>query len=153
MTTLRLPCLSRAAALLLTGCLFAASSPLKAQGAARAFNVFLDCSGFFCDETFVRTEIVSVNWVRERTAADVHILATTQPTGGGGTRYSVAFIGQHRFEGVVDTLTYDAPQASTDDETRRGLTHILQVGLVRYLARTSAVERVVVSYTEAKATD
>jgi hypothetical protein len=155
MLLLRLPSVTRTTAgfLLVAACLLATWSPLAAQGGARAFNVFLDCSGFFCDETFVRTEIVSVNWVRERTAADVHILATTQPTGGGGTRYSVAFIGQHRFEGVIDTLTYDAPQASTDDETRRGLTHILQVGLVRYLARTSAVDRVVVSYTAAKATD
>ena len=32
-----------------------------AQGEARAFNVFLDCSGFHCDEEFFRTEIVSVN--------------------------------------------------------------------------------------------
>ena len=130
--------------LIAAACLLGASTPLAAQGAARAFNVFLDCSGFFCDETFVRTEIVSVNWVRERTAADVHILATTQPTGGGGTRYSVAFIGQRRFEGIVDTLTYDAPQASTEDETRRSLTRVFQLGLVRYLARTSAAERLAV---------
>ena len=128
-------------------------TPVAAQGAARAFNVFLDCSGFFCDETFVRTEIVSVNWVRERTAADVHILATTQPTGGGGTRYSVAFIGQRRFEGVIDTLAYDAPQSSTDDETRRSLTRVFQLGLVRYLARTSAIARLTVSFEPAKATD
>ena len=126
---------------------------LGAQQAARAFNVFLDCSGFFCDEEFVRTEIVSVNWVRERTAADVHVLATSQPTGGGGARYSLAFIGQHRFAGIVDTLTYDAPQANTSDETRRGLSRVLQLGLVRYLARTSAGERLAVTYSPAKVTD
>lgn len=56
----------------------------SAQQEARAFNVYLDCSDFFCDHEFFRTEIVSVNWVRERTAADVHVLATSQPTGGGG---------------------------------------------------------------------
>ena len=153
--TVRFPSIMCPARRLLAAAVFllAACSPLSAQGAARAFNVFLDCSGFFCDETFIRTEIVSVNWVRERTAADVHILATTQPTGGGGTRYSVAFIGQHRFEGVIDTLTYDAPQSSTDDETRRGLVRIFQVGLVRYLARTSALDRLSVSYTPPKASD
>ena len=126
---------------------------LGAQQDARAFNVYLDCSGFFCDEEFFRTEIVSVNWVRERTAADVHVLATSQPTGGGGARYSLAFIGQHRFDGVVDTLAYDAPQSNTGDETRRALTRTLQLGLVRYLARTSSAERLAVTYTARKATD
>ena len=151
----RIAALTRVTArlLFLTACLLAPAAQLAAQGDARAFNVFLDCSGFYCDETFVRTEIVSVNWVRERTAADVHILATTQRTGGGGTRYSVAFIGQHRFEGVIDTLAYDAPQASTDDETRRSLTRVFQLGLVRYLARTGAIDRLAVTYTPAKATD
>jgi hypothetical protein len=140
-------------ALFVAACLLTAWMPLAAQGGARAFNVFLDCSGFFCDETFIRTEIVSVNWVRERTAADVHILATTQPTGGGGTRYTVAFIGQHRFEGVIDTLTYDAPQSSTGDETRRSLTRVFQIGLVRYLARTKAIDQVVVTFTAAQVAD
>ncbi|MEP7002504.1 MAG: hypothetical protein ABI969_18580, partial [bacterium] len=97
--TVHRPSRSRAMvrAFVVTACLLTAWMPIAGQGGARAFNVFLDCSGFFCDESFVRTEIVSVNWVRERTVADVHILATTQATGGGGTRYSVAFIGQHRF--------------------------------------------------------
>ena len=126
---------------------------LGAQQDARAFNVYLDCSGFFCDEEFFRTEIVSVNWVRERTAADVHVLATAQPTGGGGARYSLAFIGQHRFEGVIDTLTYDAPQSNTGDETRRALARTLQLGLVRYLARTGSAERLAVTYSARKSTD
>jgi hypothetical protein len=129
------------------------ASSLRAQASARAFNVYLDCNGFFCDQEFFRTEIVSVNWVRERTAADVHILATSQPTGGGGARYSLSFIGQRRFEGVVDTLTYDAPQSNTDDETRRGLARTVQLGLVRYLARTSAAPRLTVTYVAPKTSD
>jgi hypothetical protein len=133
--------------------LVARGDPIRAQQSARAFNVFLDCSGFFCDEEFIRTEIVSVNWVRERTAADVHVLATSQPTGGGGAHYSLAFIGQHRFERIVDTLTYDAPQSNTGDETRRGLSRTVQLGLVRYLARTSSADRLAVTYTPAKEAD
>ena len=124
-----------------------------AQQDARAFNVFLDCSSFFCDQEFVRTEIVSVNWVRERTAADVHILGTSQPTGGGGARYSLAFIGQNRFAGIIDTLTYDAPQSNSSDDTRRGLVRTIQLGLVRYLARTDAAGRLAIAYTAAKSTD
>jgi hypothetical protein len=114
---------------------------------ARAFNVYLDCSGFFCDSEFFRTEIVSVNWVRERSSADVHILVTTQPTGGGGTKYTLAFVGQLMFAGVSDTLDYAAPQASTEDETRKALARMIQLGLVRYLARTPAAARLAVTYT------
>lgn len=142
-----------AIAFLLAGALTLPHDPLGAQQDVRAFSVYLDCSGFYCDQQFFRTEIVSVNWVRERTVADVHLLVTTQPTGGGGERYSLAFIGQNRFAGVVDTLAYDAPQAATDDETRRALARTLQLGLVRYLARTSAAGRVAVTYTPAKSTD
>jgi hypothetical protein len=129
------------------------SRSLSAQQEARAFNVYLDCSGVDCDQQFFRTEIVSVNWVRERTAADVHVLVTTQPTGGGGERYSLAFIGQNKFAGVVDTLAYDSPQAATEDETRRALVRTLQLGLIRYLARTSSAKRLAVTYTPAKGTD
>ena len=126
--------------------------PVSAQS-SRAFNVFLDCSGFYCDDTFFRTEIISVNWVRERSVADVHVLTTTQPTGGGGTRYSLAFIGQHRFDGVIDTLAYEAAQSNTEDDTRRGLSRVLQLGLVRYLARTSASARLAITYTPTPVAD
>lgn len=131
--------------LLMLAAVPARSARAQTEG-ARAFNLYLDCSGFFCDNEFFRTEITSVNWVRERTASDVHILATTQPTGGGGARYTLAFIGQNRFAGVVDTLEYVAPQSNTRDETRRGLARTIQLGLVRYLARTTAAERVTISY-------
>ena len=119
----------------------------------RAFAVFLDCSGFYCDEEFFRTEVVSVDWVRERSAADVHVLVTRQFTGGGGQLLTLAFIGQRRFGGIGDTLTYVSPQAGTSDETRRGLLHTIQLGLVRYLARTSAGSRVTLSYAAASVTD
>jgi hypothetical protein len=125
----------------------------RAQAEARPFNVFLDCSGFFCDEEFFHTEIVSVNWVRERTVADVHVLATSQPTGGGGTHYTLAFIGQHKFEGIGDTLSYVAPQSNTSVETRGALSRTIQLGLVRYLARTTSAERLVVTYTAARTGD
>jgi hypothetical protein len=137
-------------------CIVASLAPrsiARAQAEARPFNVFLDCSGFFCDEEFFHTEIVSVNWVRERTVADVHVLATSQPTGGGGTHYTLAFIGQHRFEGIGDTLSYIAPQSNTSVETRGALSRTIQLGLVRYLARTTSAARLVVTYTAARTGD
>ena len=144
--------LTLAIALSIVACLLPRSIA-RAQAEARPFNVFLDCSGFFCDEEFFHTEIVSVNWVRERTVADVHVLATSQPTGGGGTHYTLAFIGQHKFEGIGDTLSYVAPQSNTSVETRGALSRTIQLGLVRYLARTTSAERLVVTYTAARTGD
>ena len=51
-----------------------------------ALRVLFDCPNYGpgCDFDFLRTEITWVNWVRDREAADVHALITTQQTGGGG---------------------------------------------------------------------
>ncbi len=138
------------ASMVAVGSLCVGEKTAQAQGGAdRAFNVFLDCSGFYCDNEFFRTEIVSVNWVRFRNEADIHILATTQPTGGGGTYYTFAFLGQRNFAGLADTLTWIAPQASTSDETRRGIARTLQLGLVRYLVRSGASDRLTVTFAPA----
>src|SRR5689334_1307571 len=79
--------------------------------------VFLDC-GMMCDEEFIHTEVKYVNWVRDRTAADVHLLVTTESTGGGGTQFTLAFLGLQRFSGRGDTLHFASGPTATSDETR-----------------------------------
>src|SRR5687768_13775287 len=71
-----------------------------------ALPVFLDCAS--CDENYIRTEITFVNYVRDRAIADVHVLITTQQTGGGGTQYALKFIGLGQFKGLENDLTYSA---------------------------------------------
>jgi hypothetical protein len=107
-----------------------------AQTAPRAFGFYLDCRDVSCEPDFYRQEIAFVDHVRDRTAADVHVLVTQQETGGGGDAYTLAFYGQRRFEGVSDTLTLVLPQGSTEDERRRALARRIRLGLARYLART-----------------
>ena len=115
----------------------------RAQGQAvgRAFGLYLDCRDLFCEPDFYRQEIPFVDHVRDRTAADVHVLVTQQQTGGGGDAYTLAFYGQRRFEGVSDTLTLVLPQGSTEDERRRALARRIRLGLARYLARTPEGEQ------------
>ena len=130
--------------------LAALASPLAAQVVSQpaavpsSIDVFLDC-GFRCDEDFIRTEIAYVNWVRDRAVADVHILVTTQNTGGGGTEFTFAFLGQRAFAGIGDTLHYVGGASATPDETRRGVTRMLAQGLVRFLARSTLAERIEIS--------
>jgi hypothetical protein len=99
-----------------------------------AIRVFLDCS--VCDLNYIRTEVTFVNYVRDRTAADVHVLITSQGTGGGGIQYTLQFIGLGRFKGVDNLLTHAAPQGATQDQRRRGLVSIFKLGLVRYVTET-----------------
>src|SRR3989441_9448706 len=131
--------------------------PLGAQAAPdtshsvqdSALRVFFDCPNFDrgCDFDFLRTEIVFVNWVRNREDAHVHILISTQVTGGGGDAYTITFIGLKQVRGTTDTLDYRANTTETRDEIRRGLARVLKLGLVRFAALTPLAPRMDVTYS------
>ena len=108
-------------------------------------RVFLDCN--FCDFDFMRTEISFVDYVRDRQDAQVHILVTDQPTGGGGTEFTLHFIGQKELAHVADTLKYVSPPSASQDDLRRGLARIIKLGLVRYYAHLGQAVRFDVTYT------
>src|SRR5256885_14422947 len=110
-------------------CAFAVS-PLAAQDSTRsaqdsAPRVFLDCPDSFCDFDYYRTEITFVNWVRDRQFAQLHLLITTQST-GGGREYTLTFIGLERFAGVEDTLRWLSRSIDTDDDIRKGLARTMR---------------------------
>lgn len=108
-------------------------------------RVFLDCAAA-CDQDFLRTAIAVVSFVRDRQDADVHILLTSQPTGGGGIEYTVQFIGLGRFAKAEQTLKYAAGQTATADERRRGLAEVVKRGLVRYVSETPLADRVRITF-------
>ena len=129
--------------------------PLRARGqqqaALEALNVFLDCQGTFCDFDHFRREIAFVNWVRDRQDAHVHILGTSQATGGGGREHTFAFLGLREFAGRSDTLRYVSRNTDTQTEIRDGQVQTLKLGLMRYAAETRARERLTISYTAPEA--
>jgi hypothetical protein len=108
-------------------------------------RVFLDCN--FCDFDFMRTEINFVDYVRDRQDAQVHILVTNQPTGGGGTEFTLDFIGQKELAHVADTLKYVSPPSASPDDLRRGLARTIRLGLVRYYTHLGQAARFDVTYT------
>jgi hypothetical protein len=115
-------------------------------------SVFLDCEGG-CDTQYIRTEIAYVNWVRDRTVADVHVLITSQDAGGGGDRFTLAFIGQRAFAGRGDTLTFTTNANTTDDEERQGLTRTIALGMVQFVARTPGAQALRISMRQGIAAD
>ncbi|MEP7348261.1 MAG: hypothetical protein ABI877_23545, partial [Gemmatimonadaceae bacterium] len=127
-----------ALALTTAGRLFA-QSPAPAADTSRSelARVFLDCNSAGCDSEFFRTEITWVNFVRDRAAASVFVLITTEQTGSGGTQFTLSFEGQGPFAGTRDSLSYTSRQGDTEDEHRRALVRVLSLGLLRYARATS----------------
>jgi hypothetical protein len=130
---IRLVCL---AALLIAPPL-AGPSPLEAAGPQAQppaqMKVFLDCESCFAD--FLRSEIEFVDYVRDRTEAEVHLLITRAQTGSGGAEHTLAFIGGGRFQGVTHTLKTVTESSDTDDIIRRQLATSARAGLLYFLTR------------------
>jgi hypothetical protein len=129
------------------GSLFAQSE--SAEQMPSSIDVFLDCGGRLCDFNYLRREIPYVNYVRERTEADVHLLVTSEQTGSGGRAYRLNFIGLRNFRAVGDTLLYTASGTDTDDERRSGLARKIKLGLVPYLKQTPMADFLDVRLTRA----
>ncbi len=123
--------------------LYAQDAPAVSNG---LLGVFLDCQRG-CPRDFIQTEITFVNYVRDRTDADVHLLVTTNNTGSGGTEYTLQFIGLADNEGVDDELIFASSGTDTWDEQRSGLVQAIKLGLTRYVARTPLGQQLEISYT------
>ncbi len=129
----------------------AAANPPEAVGAPgqpgrSRLRVFVDCQTDGCDMDYFRSEIPFVDYMRDRADASVHMLVTSESTGGGGRSYTVNFIGQRELAGLVDTMHYVVTQTATDDQKRSGLARTLKLGLVRYAVRTPEGDRLRLSY-------
>lgn len=120
------------------------SQELRPEGALR---VYVDCPA--CDVDHFRRVVRFVNYVRDRADADVHVLITTQGTGADGTLYTLRYVGRGDFVGIDDEMLYASSPADTEAEERDGLTHLFQLGLVSYVARTPEAARLVVLYNPA----
>jgi hypothetical protein len=117
------------------------------SGAIRggALRVFLDCNTFQCDSDHFRTEIDFVNWVRDRTLADVHLIVTSNQTGGGGNVFTLDFIGQGDLQGDDDELALTVIATDTEDEVLTALTGVMAAGLARYSAAIGQAASVAIS--------
>ena len=102
----------------------------------RPLRLFIDCRGPGCDQEFFRRELTWVDHVRDQKDADVHLLVTSQGTGGGGTEYLLRFIGHGQWEGQEDTLRRSVEAGDTDDQRRRTLMQTFSLGLARFAAAT-----------------
>jgi hypothetical protein len=96
--------------------------------------VFIDC--YSCDIDYFRDNLTYVNFVRDRTDADVHVLVTSQHTGSGGDEYTFAFIGLGKFQDMTFTMVHSTGPSATRDEVRSGQLTVMKRGLTPYMLET-----------------
>lgn len=99
-------------------------------------KVFIDCSRIRCDKTYIISEIKTVDFVLDRLVADVHVLITGQPSGGGGRNYQVIFYGQNKYKDKRDTLMFPTSAIATSAEVREKMVHYLKLGLIPFISKT-----------------
>jgi hypothetical protein len=99
-----------------------------------AVKIFLDCQS--CDMNYTREQISFANFVRDVKEAQVFILITEQKAGSGGTQYTFTYQGLQIFKGINDTLVYTTNPDETSPIIREKKTNMLQMGLMKYVART-----------------
>ena len=118
--------------------------PPAAPASQPQLKVFLDCNAD-CYSDFLRAEIEFIDYVRDRTEADVHIIVTSTQTGSGGREYTLEFIGQGAYAQLKRSLKAVTTSSDPDDVIRRQLANALRVGLLDYVTAQGVPQRLDVS--------
>ena len=106
-------------------------------------KVFLDCES--CDTDFLRTEVAFVDYVRDRTEADVHLLIRQVQTASDGREFTLELTGLQQLQGITHTVKTVTTNSDTDDIIRRQLAAAMRVGLLRILTNESVPPELQVS--------
>tara|TARA_R110000868_G_scaffold383578_6_gene650625 strand:+ start:535 stop:1785 length:1251 start_codon:yes stop_codon:yes gene_type:complete len=119
----------------------------KAQDttSTNSLSVYLDCRG--CNSSFIRSEINFINFVRDQSDADVHLIITRQGTASGGTQYTLDFRGQNQLVTKSDNLIYTSYDSDTNDEERNGLVRYVKLGFISFLSEIDALSQFDLTYS------
>ncbi len=115
---------------------------------SNGISVFFDFTGRI-DETYIRQEIQVADYVRDKEMADVHIIMTRHRS-GTGTNYAASFIGYNAYENMEYELIYWDDATNTSDETRRGYTNMIKIGLAPFVARAGMSDELSLEYNRTR---
>jgi hypothetical protein len=112
----------------------AAEAPGSTPPRAR---VYLDCPGGGgsdqCFSEFLRERITFVDFVRQPQDADLHVIANSRGTGGGGREVALRFLGQNRFAGHDHELRATTRLGDTENTQREVVLRTVMIGLLDYV--------------------
>jgi hypothetical protein len=117
---------------LLAPSLVAFPRPILAQQPTGAPRVFFDCRSPQCDNTYYRTEIPWVSWVRDQADADLYVIMTSQETGGGGREYLLDLGGRGANADFQQGVRYRALSTDTERERLDGVALTLGLALAQF---------------------
>ena len=107
-----------------------------------ALNVYMEANDY------IRKEIPFVNYVRDIKYAGVYVISTEQATGSGGRKFTYFLVGQNENSGMRDTISFVTSPGETMDEIRKMEVITLQMGLMRYVAKTPLSRYMKISFSE-----
>lgn len=135
----------------LFACLLFGTRPAFAQAPEppKPLRLYLDC--WECDTEYLRQNLLFVDYVRDRLAADLHVFVTTQSTGSGGTSWTLKLIGVGRLQGQDRSTVFTTPSLFTSDERRKEFARRLRLALAGYAATTAVARDLDVTFAPPKA--
>ena len=98
-------------------------------------RIFFDCQGFSCgstNDTYYRTEIPWVTWVRDQQDANLYLIMTSQSTGGGGREYQLDAAGREEYADYEDQSFFRSLATDTQREQVDGVSHSLGLAFARF---------------------
>jgi len=127
------------------------SVQLLGQGQDDRLQLFIDCNTR-CYFVYVKQEMTYVNFVQDRQAADIFVLATDQSASGGSREIQFIISGQNKYEAKSDTIQFYREANVSDAVAREQYLKNLKKGLLPYLIQTSLIDKLDYSIDTASVT-
>ncbi len=95
-------------------------------------RVYFDCQGPQCDETYYRTEIGWVDWVRDPQDSHVHVIMTSTQLPAGGRDYQLDFIGRGVATSYQAQSRFQSRGTDTQRESLDAIAYTFGLGLAQF---------------------
>ena len=97
---------------------------------------------------FVKKEIAFINYVRDLKEADVYLIISEEGTGSGGEVITIFYVGQHKYNGMNDTIKISLSPDDTEEILRIKAVNALKMGFMRYMLKTPLADYFDIRFTQ-----
>ncbi len=126
--------------------IFLLSISLFSSTTQNKIKIFIDYLP--CDFDYIRTEINFVDYVTSYEKADIHIIFYHENMANAGEKYSVEFIGQHKFKELNQKINFIKNPNDTEEILRKKIKKVLLLGISYFISQLPDFENIQISYTD-----
>ncbi len=116
------------------------------QAQEEKLKLFLDCPTWGCYTSYLKENLKTVEFVRDRHYADVYLMITYETTGGGGRKYVLDFQGQNRLKGIRDQWNFTVDADQQPEQIRAKLLRYVRFGLIKFLTALKGENAVAIKF-------